>query len=93
MTLPRQLDVQQIDYIGVWCQSTSRSLGHITIPGGFLNVPVYLEEPYLGKYLGDLQTSGRVSLNAHRVRGAVYAVDERTILIKDFTFDGRAPSK
>ena len=93
VTVPKPLDVQQIDYIGVWCQSTLRSLGRITIPSGFLNVPAYFEEPYLGKYIGDFQIAGTVRLNSHRVRGAVYAVDERTIIIKDFTFDGYAPSK
>ncbi len=56
-------------------------------------IPPYLEEPYVGKYLGIFQTQGTVEHNSHRVRGTVFVVDERTLVIRDFTFDGLAPCK
>lgn len=40
---------------------------------------------YLGKYLGKL------SEYHHGVSGEVYAVDGRTLHIKDFSYDGQAP--
>lgn len=43
--------------------------------------------PYLGKFLGKL-----TELH-HGVSGEVYAVDARTLHIKDFTYDGQGPGK
>lgn len=40
---------------------------------------------YLGKFLGKLTEYH------HGVSGEVYAVDGRTLHIKDFTYDGQAP--
>ncbi|KAJ8972481.1 hypothetical protein NQ317_006021 [Molorchus minor] len=41
---------------------------------------------YLGKFIGKLS-----ELN-HGVSGEVYAVDGRTLHIKDFTYDGQGPA-
>ncbi|XP_072039501.1 protein Skeletor, isoforms B/C-like [Amphiura filiformis] len=87
VTLPRPLTIHNISYVGIWCHTTGRSLGRITIPTQ-LNVPIYLEEPYLGKLLGFFNFDGSVEQNQHRVRGTIYAEDENTLFIRDFTFDG-----
>lgn len=42
---------------------------------------------YLGKFLGKL------SELHHGVSGEVYAVDGRTLHIKDYTYDGEGPGK
>ncbi|KAK3858638.1 hypothetical protein Pcinc_035196 [Petrolisthes cinctipes] len=42
-------------------------------------------EPYMGVYIGKLSTL------EHQVTGHVYAVDNTTIYIKGFTYDGEAP--
>lgn len=45
------------------------------------------QQPYLGKFLGKLTEFH------HGVSGEVYAVDGRTLHIKDFTYDGQGPGK
>ncbi|KAK4875132.1 hypothetical protein RN001_011554 [Aquatica leii] len=42
-------------------------------------------EPYYGRFIGQLQEF------AHGIKGAVYAVDESTIFIKGFSYDGTGP--
>ena len=42
---------------------------------------------YYGKLLGSL------SEDAHALKGTIYAIDERRILIKDFNYDGTGPGK
>lgn len=42
---------------------------------------------YYGKYLGKLKTLH------HSVTGEVFAVDARTLHIRDFTYDGEGPGK
>lgn len=42
-------------------------------------------QQYLGKFLGKL------SELHHGVSGEVYAVDARTLHLKDFTYDGEGP--
>lgn len=42
-------------------------------------------EPYYGTKIGPLQEF------AHGIRGIVYAVDETTIFIKGFSYDGTGP--
>lgn len=43
--------------------------------------------PYYGTKIGSFQTY------VHDVVGDVFAVDERTIFIKDFSYDGQGPGK
>ncbi|KAK4319907.1 hypothetical protein Pmani_009212 [Petrolisthes manimaculis] len=43
------------------------------------------EKPYMGVYIGKLSTL------EHLVTGHVYAIDNTTIYIKGFTYDGEAP--
>jgi hypothetical protein len=42
---------------------------------------------YYGKYIGKLKTLH------HSVTGEVFAVDARTLHIRDFTYDGEGPGK
>lgn len=42
---------------------------------------------YKGAYIGKLNSY------AHQIYGELYAIDERTILIKDFFYDGLASGK
>lgn len=42
-------------------------------------------EPYLGTRIGKLNT------HFHGVSGEVYAVDEKTLYLKDFHYDGTGP--
>jgi hypothetical protein len=42
---------------------------------------------YYGKLIGSLQEY------AHKIRGTAYAVDEGTIFIKGFNYDGTGPGK
>jgi hypothetical protein len=42
---------------------------------------------YYGKPIGPITTY------AHKVSGKVYAVDEDTLFIKDFTYDGLGPGE
>ena len=51
-----------------------------------LSIGIHGEE-YRGLYLGKLNTY------AHQVSGDVYAVDEYTILIKNFFYDGLGAGK
>ncbi|PRD35287.1 UNVERIFIED_CONTAM: Skeletor [Trichonephila clavipes] len=43
--------------------------------------------PYLGSEIGAFKTY------AHDVEGRVYAVDDRTVYIKGFQYDGQGPEK
>lgn len=43
--------------------------------------------PYYGTKIGSFQT------HAHDVVGDVYAVDDRTVYIKGFSYDGEGPGK
>jgi hypothetical protein len=43
--------------------------------------------PYYGKLIGTLQEY------AHKIRGTAYAVDESTIFIKGFNYDGTGPGE
>lgn len=43
------------------------------------------EEPYYGRMIGPLQEF------AHGIKGTAYAVDENTIFIKGFSYDGTGP--
>ena len=43
--------------------------------------------PYYGTKIGSFHS------HAHDVVGDVYAVDERTIFIKDFSYDGQGPGR
>ncbi|XP_076631544.1 DM13 and DOMON_DOH domain-containing protein skeletor isoform X1 [Colletes latitarsis] len=57
------------------------------IAAGFLLLATHVRsEGYYGKLIGKL------SEFHHGVSGEVYAVDGRTLFIKDFTYDGEAPS-
>ena len=42
---------------------------------------------YYGKYIGRLKTLH------HSVSGEIFAVDARTLHIRDFTYDGEGPGK
>ncbi|XP_055306953.1 protein Skeletor, isoforms B/C isoform X1 [Sitodiplosis mosellana] len=42
-------------------------------------------EPYYGRYIGNFTEF------AHKIKGDVYAVDESTLFIKDFAYDGTGP--
>lgn len=42
---------------------------------------------YYGIHVGDFRTQ------AHDVRGTVYIVDERTLFVQNFHYDGQGPGK
>lgn len=42
-------------------------------------------EPYYGRYVGEFEEF------AHGIKGSVYAVDDSTIFIKGFRYDGTGP--
>ena len=50
-----------------------------------LSASLVLGESNSGVYIGDLKT------RQHNTKGAVYAVDEKTIVVKHFQYDGTAP--
>ncbi|XP_044727067.1 protein Skeletor, isoforms D/E-like [Chrysoperla carnea] len=56
------------------------------VPGIIIKQVSSLNTPYYGKFIGKLS-----ELN-HGVSGEVYAVDGRTIHLKDFTYDGEGPA-
>lgn len=56
-----------------------------------ISVPVSLQEVVNGAYLG--KSLGKLSEYHHGVSGEVFAVDGRTLHIKDFTYDGEGPGK
>uniref|UniRef100_A0A182N6X1 DM13 domain-containing protein n=1 Tax=Anopheles dirus TaxID=7168 RepID=A0A182N6X1_9DIPT len=43
------------------------------------------KEPYYGREIGQLTNFG------HGIKGRVYAVDESTLFVKGFAYDGNAP--
>lgn len=43
------------------------------------------ETPYYGRLMGHLQEY------AHGIKGTVYAVDENTMFVKGFSYDGTGP--
>uniref|UniRef100_A0A182MTS3 DM13 domain-containing protein n=1 Tax=Anopheles culicifacies TaxID=139723 RepID=A0A182MTS3_9DIPT len=43
------------------------------------------KEPYYGREIGELANFG------HGIKGHVYAVDESTLFVKGFAYDGNAP--
>lgn len=55
------------------------------------NVCNFLGEANGAQYMGKLL--GKLSELHHGVSGEVYAVDSRTLFIKDFTYDGQGPGK
>jgi len=44
-----------------------------------------ISQSYFGSFMGSLEKQ------VHNVGGIVYAVDESTLFIKNFTYDGQAP--
>ncbi|KRK04151.1 uncharacterized protein Dyak_GE10397, isoform C [Drosophila yakuba] len=42
-------------------------------------------EPYYGRYIGDFTNF------AHGIKGQIYAVDESTLFVKSFAYDGTGP--
>ncbi len=57
----------------------------IPVPEGLIPVPTVI--PFEGAFIGSLRT------RQHGVSGDVYALDERTIRLEHFNFDGSAPGK
>ena len=53
----------------------------------YLTFSLALAEDHSGVYVGDLQT------RQHNTKGSVFAIDEKTILVKKFTYYGTAPGK
>lgn len=51
----------------------------------FASAQTRRQEPYFGRYVG------RLVEYAHGIRGAVYAVDENTVFIRGFAYDGTGP--
>lgn len=58
--------------------------------GRLINSDYVFAEARSQAYYGKL--IGKLSEIHHGVSGEVYAVDGRTLFIKDFTYDGEAPS-
>lgn len=54
-------------------------------------VLIFIAGTYSANYYGKL--IGKLSEFHHGVSGEVYAVDGRTLYIKDFTYDGEGPGK
>lgn len=61
-----------------WCVTSLLALGVVKAQFGFEEE----EEGYQGRFIGSFNSYH------HQVNGKVYAVDEYTILIKDFVYDG-----
>lgn len=57
------------------------------VTNAFVSGYVSCAQPYYGKYLGKLKTLH------HGVTGEVFAVDARTLHIRDFSYDGEGPGK
>ena len=97
VTLPEGKTVFDIDYLGLWCRQANADFGHVIIPPmADLCLPPYIErkvKPYYGKLIGELSGDGQGSATGHDVSGKVYAIDDRTLWIRDFTFDGNAPGR
>ena len=95
VTLPAGKTVFDIDYLGLWCKQANADFGHVIIPPmAQLCLPPYIEKkvkPYYGKLIGELSGDGQGSATGHDVSGKVYAIDDKTLWIRDFTFDGDAP--
>lgn len=51
----------------------------------FLGVESRRPEPYYGRIIG------RLTQYAHGIRGTAYAVDENTVFIRGFAYDGTGP--
>uniref|UniRef100_A0A336JYU4 CSON003313 protein n=1 Tax=Culicoides sonorensis TaxID=179676 RepID=A0A336JYU4_CULSO len=60
-------------------------IGFLVMFISFGNVESRPKEPYYGKLIG------RFTEYAHNVKGTIYAVDEATLFIKGFSYDGTAP--
>ncbi|XP_072014296.1 uncharacterized protein [Amphiura filiformis] len=86
LTLSKPDIITDIDYIAIWCDTTRQSQGHVTIPHTTLNVPAFIEQPYYGTYISDFESGSGNGYD--NVLGAVYAVDDSTLIIVDFTFNG-----
>lgn len=57
-------------------------MASIIVPGA---LALRRPEPYYGRIIG------RLTQYAHGIRGTVYAVDESTIFVKGFAYDGTGP--
>ena len=57
------------------------------------NVFAFTDATYYGKLIGELSGDGQGAATGHDVSGKVYAIDDRTLWIRDFTFDGNAPGR
>ncbi|XP_038046212.1 protein Skeletor, isoforms B/C-like isoform X2 [Patiria miniata] len=86
--IPPPRTVYDISYVGLWCHLAKADFGHIKINGSELNVPASLGTQgmdYHGQLIGEFVTLD------HGVEGTVYAVDQRRIMLRDFSYDGSAP--
>jgi len=57
----------------------------------FLSIAVLLLACYLGTSSGELTKVGQINTYQHGVSGTVYAKDQKTLIIKDFKYDGAGP--
>ena len=71
--------------IRILSTSLQEDIVHISIDEDLLPVLPTPEVPVTEVFIGSLRT------RAHRVRGDVYALGERTIMIRGFHYDGTAP--
>ena len=84
VTLPDEITVHTIDWFSVWCVQFNVSFGELQIPD---EIPLQPEVPASAVFLGSLTT------NSHGVRGFVFALDERTLMLTEFSYDGSAPGE
>ena len=84
ITLPNEITVHTIDWFSVWCVEFNVSFGELQIPD---EIQFQAEVPASAVFLGSLTS------NAHGVHGNVFALDERTLMLTEFSYDGAAPGE
>ena len=59
----------------------------------FLLCLIFTADTYYGKLIDDLSGPTEGAGTQHGVSGKVYAIDDKTLWVRDFSFDGNAPGR
>ncbi|GAV08475.1 skeletor [Ramazzottius varieornatus] len=90
LTIPSDLDINDFKAFSVYCAKYKLDFGHAIFP-----VANQSEKPFsllsAKVNMAGAKKLGSFSTIAHGVQGEVYALDEATLFIKNFTYDGTSP--
>ncbi|KAI0564420.1 Cytochrome b561/ferric reductase transmembrane [Gracilaria domingensis] len=93
--LPDNLTLSDVGHFSIWCEAVGTSFGGVDINAGDLSPTPPTAQPQCGR--NDAQPTQRILIGPletidHDVAGTLYALNERTLQIENFVYDGVGPA-